>query len=78
MSRFPDTEVGHPLSVHHETSSKAACGMTQIPAVPAESGLYPIIDIDGQQPRALTDFIGAVTISVAVAGSPVGSTASAT
>jgi hypothetical protein len=42
--------------------------MTQIPDVPAETGLYPIIDIDGHQPRALTDFLGAVTISVAVAG----------
>jgi hypothetical protein len=43
-------------------------GMTQIPDVPAETGLYPIIDVDGEQPRALTDFIGAVTIGVAVAG----------
>jgi len=43
-------------------------GMTQIPDVPAGTGLYPITDIDGHQPRGLTDFIGAVTISVAVAG----------
>lgn len=42
--------------------------MTQIPDVPAGTGLYPITDIDGHQPRGLTDFIGAVTISVAVAG----------
>ena len=44
--------------------------MTQVPDVPAETGLYPVIDIDGRPPHALTDFIGAVSISVAVAGEP--------
>jgi hypothetical protein len=44
--------------------------MKQIPDVPAETGLYPIIDIDGHQPHDLTDFIGSFTISIAVAGEP--------
>lgn len=44
--------------------------MTQVPDVPADTGLYPIIDIDGHRPHALTDFIWAVTISIAVAGEP--------
>lgn len=48
--------------------TKTGSGMTQVPEVPAETGLYPIIDLDGRRPHILTDFIGAVSISVAVAG----------
>lgn len=44
--------------------------MSLIPNVPAGSGIYPIIDVDGRRPDLVTDFIGATTITVAVAGEP--------
>jgi hypothetical protein len=44
--------------------------MNPLSDVPAGTGLYPIIDVDGRQPAIPTDFIGASTITVAVAGEP--------
>jgi len=44
--------------------------MKRFPNVPAETGLYPIIDVDGHLPAMPTDFIGASTITVSVAGEP--------
>ena len=44
--------------------------MNPVPDVPAGTGLYPIIDVDGRRPAIPTDFIGASTITVAVAGEP--------
>jgi len=38
--------------------------------VPAGTGIYPVIDVDGRPPAIATDFIGASTITVAVAGEP--------
>lgn len=42
--------------------------MKRFPNVPAEAGLYPVIEVDGHLPAIPTDFIGASTITVAVAG----------
>jgi len=42
--------------------------MKRVPNVPA--GLYPVIDVDGRLPAVPTDFIGASTITFAVAGKP--------
>jgi hypothetical protein len=44
--------------------------MTRFPNVPAGAGLYPVIEVDGHRPAMPTDFIGASTITVAVAGEP--------
>jgi hypothetical protein len=44
--------------------------MIPLPDVPTGTGLYPIIDVDGHRPAMPTDFIGASTITVAVAGEP--------
>ena len=44
--------------------------MKRVPNVPADTGLFPIIDVDGRLPAIPTDFIGATTITVAVAGKP--------
>jgi hypothetical protein len=44
--------------------------MKRVPNVPAGTGLYPVIDVDGRLPAIPTDFIGASTITVAVAGRP--------
>ena len=44
--------------------------MKHVPNVPAGTGLYPVIDVDGRLPAIPTDFIGASTITVAVAGKP--------
>ena len=44
--------------------------MNRFPDVPAGTGLYPVIDVDGRRPAIPTDFIGASTITVAVAGEP--------
>jgi hypothetical protein len=44
--------------------------MKHIPNVPAGTGLYPVIDVDGHLPALPTDFIGASTITVSVAGEP--------
>jgi hypothetical protein len=44
--------------------------MKRVPNVPAGTGLYPVIDVDGHLPAMPTDFIGASTITVAVAGKP--------
>ena len=44
--------------------------MDPIPDVPAGTGLYPIIDVDGRHPAIPTDFIGANSITVAVGGEP--------
>ena len=44
--------------------------MNPVPDVPAGTGLYPIVDVDGRQPDIPTDFIGASMITVAVAGEP--------
>jgi len=44
--------------------------MNPVPDVPAGTGLYPIVDVDGRLPAIPTDFIGAGTITVAVAGEP--------
>ena len=44
--------------------------MKRVPSVPAGTGLYPVIDVDGHLPAMPTDFIGASTITVAVAGKP--------
>ena len=41
-----------------------------VPHVPAGTGLYPVVDVDGRLPVIPTDFIGASTITVAVAGKP--------
>jgi hypothetical protein len=41
-----------------------------VPNVPAGTGLYPVIDVDGRLPAMPTDFIGASRIIVAVAGKP--------
>ena len=45
-------------------------GRKPVPNVPAGTGLYPVIDVDGRLPAIPTDFIGASTITVAVAGEP--------
>ena len=42
--------------------------MKRVPNVPA--GLYPVIEVDGRLPAIPTDFIGASTITFAVAGKP--------
>ena len=42
--------------------------MKRFPNVPVETGLYPVIDVDGHLPAMPTDFIGASTITLAVAG----------
>ena len=42
----------------------------RFPNVPAGTGLYPVIDVDGRLPTIPTDFIGASTITVSVAGEP--------
>jgi hypothetical protein len=42
----------------------------RVPTVPAGTGLYPVIDVDGRLPAIPTDFIGASTITVSVAGEP--------
>ena len=42
----------------------------RVPNVPAGAGLYPVMDVDGRLPTLPTDFIGASTITVAVAGKP--------
>ena len=44
--------------------------MKRFPKVPRETGLYPVIDVDGRLPTIPTDFIGASTITVSVAGEP--------
>lgn len=44
--------------------------MNLVPDVPAGAGLYPILDVDGRLPNIPTDFIGAISITVAVAGEP--------
>ena len=44
--------------------------ITLVPRIPAGSGLYPIIEVDGHHPDIPTDFVGANTITVAVAGVP--------
>jgi len=44
--------------------------MKTVPNVRAGTGLYPVIDVDGRLPAIPTDFIGASTITVAVAGKP--------
>ena len=44
--------------------------MKRFPNVPAGAGLYPVIEVDGHLPAIPTDFIGASTITVAVAGEP--------
>ena len=42
--------------------------MKRFPIVPVGTGLYPVIDVDGRLPAIPTDFIGASTITLAVAG----------
>lgn len=44
--------------------------MKRFPNVRAGTGLYPVIDVDGRLPAIPTDFIGASTITVSVAGEP--------
>ena len=44
--------------------------MKRFPKVPRGTGLYPVIDVDGRLPAIPTDFIGASTITVSVAGEP--------
>ena len=44
--------------------------MKRFPNVPRGTGLYPVIDVDGRLPAIPTDFIGASTITVSVAGEP--------
>jgi hypothetical protein len=44
--------------------------MKRFPTVPAGTGLYPVIDVDGRLPAIPSDFIGARTMTVAVAGEP--------
>ena len=44
--------------------------LNRVPNVPAGTGLYPVIDVDGRLPAMPTDFIGANTITVSVAGEP--------
>jgi hypothetical protein len=42
----------------------------RFPKVPRGTGLYPVIEVDGRLPAIPTDFIGASTITVSVAGEP--------
>lgn len=44
--------------------------MVSVSAGPAATGLYPIVEVAGQRPTLLTDFVGAAAITVLVDGRP--------
>jgi hypothetical protein len=44
--------------------------MVSVSARPAVTGLYPVVEVSGQRPALLTDFVGAVAVTVLVDGQP--------
>lgn len=45
--------------------------MVSVSAGPAVTGLYPVVEVAGQPPTLLTDFVGAAAVTVLVDGQPV-------
>ena len=45
--------------------------MVTVSTGPALSGLYPVVEVAGQRPILLTDFVGAAAVTVLVDGQPV-------
>jgi hypothetical protein len=45
--------------------------MVSVSAGPAVAGLYPVVDVAGQPPTLLTDFVGAAAVTLQIDGQPV-------
>ena len=45
--------------------------MVSVSAGPAVTGLYPVVEVAGQPPTLLTDFVGAAAVTVLVDGQSV-------
>lgn len=44
--------------------------MVSVSTGPAATGLYPVVEVAGQRPTLLTDFVGAAAVIVLVDGRP--------
>ena len=56
---------------HRAVRRRECFQMVSVSAGPAVTGLYPVVEVAGQPPTLLTDFVGAAAVTLQIDGQPI-------